>query len=69
MIEGIYEALRPGGRIFLVECRGEDPSVPIRPLHKMTQEQVKKEMDVFGLWTETLDFLPWQHKMVFTKPG
>ena len=70
MIAGIYEALRPGGRIFLVEYRGEDPSVPIRPLHKMTQEQVKKEMAVFGLeWTETLDFLPWQHMMVFTKPG
>lgn len=44
--------------------------MPIRPLHKMTQEQVKKEMAVFGLeWTETLDFLPWQHMMVFTKPG
>jgi hypothetical protein len=34
----------------------------------MTQEQVKKEMAVFGLeWSETLDFLPWQHMMVFTK--
>ncbi|MDA8601312.1 class I SAM-dependent methyltransferase [Gammaproteobacteria bacterium] len=68
MINGIYNALRPGGRIFLLEYRGEDASVPIRPLHKMTQEQVIKEMGVFGLeWTETLDFLPWQHMMVFTK--
>ncbi len=68
MINGLYEALRPGGRIFLLEYRGEDASVPIRPLHKMTQEQVKKEMAVFGLeWSETLDFLPWQHMMVFTK--
>lgn len=68
MINGINNALRPGGRIFLLEYRGEDPSVPIRPLHKMTQEQVIKEMSVFGLeWTETLDFLPWQHMMVFTK--
>ncbi|MDC1425946.1 class I SAM-dependent methyltransferase [Gammaproteobacteria bacterium] len=68
MINGIYDALRPGGRIFLLEYRGEDASVPIRPLHKMTQEQVIKEMGVFGLeWTETLDFLPWQHMMVFTK--
>lgn len=70
MINGIYQALRPGGRIFLLEYRGEDPSVPIRPLHKMTEEQVVKEMSVFGLeWTETLDFLPWQHMMVFTKRG
>lgn len=68
MIDGIYNALRPGGRIFLLEYRGEDASVPIRPLHKMTQEQVIKEMSVFGLeWTETLDFLPWQHMMIFTK--
>ena len=70
MINGIYNALRPGGRIFLLEYRGEDDSVPIRPLHKMTEEQVVKEMSVFGLkWTETLDFLPWQHMMVFTKEG
>lgn len=69
MINGIYQALRPGGRIFLLEYRGEDPSVPIRPLHKMTEEQVVREMSVFGLeWTETLDFLPWQHMMIFTKP-
>ena len=68
MIRGVYEALRPGGRIFLLEYRGEDASVPIRPLHKMTEEQVVKEMSVFGLeWTDTLDFLPWQHMMVFTK--
>jgi SAM-dependent methyltransferase len=68
MISGIYDALRPGGRIFLLEYRGEDASVPIRPLHKMTEEQVVKEMSVFGLeWTDTLDFLPWQHMMIFTK--
>ena len=70
MINGIYNALRPGGRIFLLEYRGEDDLVPIRPLHKMTEEQVVKEMSVFGLeWTETLDFLPWQHMMIFTKSG
>jgi precorrin-6B methylase 2 len=69
MIDGINNALKPGGRIFLLEYRGEDASVPIRPLHKMTEEQVVKEMSVFGLeWTDTLDFLPWQHMMIFTKP-
>jgi|TARA_B110000438_G_scaffold563_1_gene592 FkbM family methyltransferase len=69
MIDGINKALKPGGRIFLLEYRGEDASVPIRPLHKMTEEQVVKEMSVFGLeWTDTLDFLPWQHMMIFTKP-
>ena len=69
MIDGIYRALKPGGRIFLLEYRGEDASVPIRPLHKMTEVQAVKEMSVFGLeWTDTLDFLPWQHMMIFTKP-
>ena len=68
MINGLYEALKPGGRIFFLEYRGEDASVPIWPLHKMTEEQVVKEMGVFGLeWTDTLDFLPWQHMMIFTK--
>ena len=68
MIDGLYNALRPGGRIFLLEYRGEDASVPIRPLHKMTEEQVVREMSVSGLdWTDTLDFLPWQHMMIFTK--
>lgn len=68
MIDGINNALKVGGRIFLLEYRGEDASVPIRPLHKMTEEQVVKEMGVFDLeWTDTLDFLPWQHMMIFTK--
>ena len=68
MINGLYEAMKIGGRIFLLEYRGEDASVPIRPLHKMTEEQVVREMSVFGLeWTDTLDFLPWQHMMIFTK--
>ncbi|MDP2285994.1 MAG: class I SAM-dependent methyltransferase [Pseudohongiella sp.] len=70
MMQGIYDALKPGGRLFLVEYRAEDASVPIRPLHKMSVEQVVKEMSVFGLnWDDTLDFLPWQHMFVFSKPA
>lgn len=68
MLKGIYDALKPGGRIFLLEYRGEDPAVPIRPEHKMTELQAVREMSVFDLdWTDTLDFLPWQHMMIFTK--
>jgi len=68
MMRGIVDALKPGGRVILIEYRGEDASVPIRPLHKMTQEQVRREMAVFDLqWQETLDFLPWQHMMIFAK--
>lgn len=68
MMQSIFTALKPGGRLILVEYRGEDRNVPIRPLHKMTQAQVKREMDVFDLeFEETLDFLPWQHMMIFSK--
>ena len=69
MMKGIVDSLKPGGRVILIEYRGEDPSVPIRPLHKMTEEQVVREMSVFDLhWDDTLDFLPWQHMFIFSKP-
>lgn len=69
MMQGIYDALKPGGKLFLIEYRAEDDTVPIRPLHKMSEEQVVREMSVFGLnWDDTLDFLPWQHMFIFSKP-
>jgi len=43
MIAAICRRLKPGGRLVLVEFRGEDPRVPIRPLHKMTEAQIRKE--------------------------
>ncbi len=69
MMSSIFEALRPGGVVYLLEYRGENPNVPIKPLHKMTQEQAKKEMALVGFkWKETKNSLPWQHFMVFEKP-
>ena len=68
MLASIVRALRPGGRVVLVEYRAEDPTVPIKPLHKMTEEQARAEMGAAGLsWIETLDFLPRQHVMIFEK--
>lgn len=63
-------ALKPGGRIALVEYRAEDPNVPIREVHKMSEAQAKKEMAVLGLeWVSTdSKTLPWQHLMIFAKP-
>ncbi len=70
MMRGIVRSLRPGGRVFLIEYRGEDPRIPIKALHKMTQQQAIKEMQAVGLdWIETRDFLPTQHFMVFQKAG
>ncbi len=68
MMEGVAAALKPGGRVVLVEYRQENPMIPIKPLHKMTQRQVKKEMQAVGLtWSQTQEFLPEQHFMVFKK--
>jgi ubiquinone/menaquinone biosynthesis C-methylase UbiE len=68
VMEGIYQALKSGGKAVLVEYRGENPFIPIKGLHKMTQKQVKKEMQAVGLtWVETKDFLPQQHVMIFQK--
>jgi ubiquinone/menaquinone biosynthesis C-methylase UbiE len=68
MLDSMVKALKPGGRIVLLEYREEDATVPIRPLHKMSELQVVREMSVFDLnWDDTLGFLPWQHMMIFSK--
>ena len=68
MARSIERALRPGGRLFLLEYRAEDPPVPIKPLHKMSEAQAKKEMAAAGLeWAGTKHDLPWQHLMIFEK--
>lgn len=70
MTAAMAEALKPGGRIVLVEYRKEDPRVPIKEVHKMSEAQVKKELSQpeFGLeWVETHDELPRQHVVVFRK--
>ena len=67
----LAKALKPGGRIAFVEYRREDPQVPIKLVHKMTEAQVKKEaaLPEFGLkWKETIDKLPRQHIVVFERP-
>lgn len=68
MMEALVKSLKPGGKVILVEYRQENPLIPIKTLHKMTQTQVKKEMNAVGLsWLETQEFLPQQHFMVFQK--
>lgn len=70
MGRALVDALRPGGLLVLVEYRAEDPTVPIKPLHKMSEDQVRREMAVLGLeWLRTEDFLPQQHVLLFRKPG
>lgn len=68
MIQSICRAMKPGGRVVFVEYRAEDPDVPIKSLHKMTSDQVRKEMTPHPLtWEATLEALPWQHVIIFVK--
>jgi ubiquinone/menaquinone biosynthesis C-methylase UbiE len=69
-LQGLRAALKPHGRLVLVEFRGEDPEVPIKPEHKMTLDQVRREVVPQGFtFKESLEFLPWQHVIVFEKPA
>jgi ubiquinone/menaquinone biosynthesis C-methylase UbiE len=70
MLREIAKALKPGGRVVFVEYRKEDPNVPIKLVHKMTEAQVKLEagQPEFGLrWVETIGVLPRQHVIVFER--
>ncbi len=70
MLEAVYESTRPGGRLVLVEYRAEDPDVPIKALHKMTEAQVRREAEASGFrFVENLDVLPQQHLLIFERPA
>lgn len=68
VMRSLLRALKPGGRVVLVEYRGEDPAVPIKALHKMSEAQIRREMSVLPLiWERTSERLPIQHIVVFRK--
>mgnify|MGYP001391394641 CR=1 FL=1 len=69
MGKAIYNTLKPGGKLVLIEYRMEDPGIPIKKLHKMSEKQAIKELSVTGLeWVKTSEALPQQHFIVFRKP-
>ena len=69
VLASIVRALKPGGRVVFVEYRAEDPRVPIKALHKMSEAQVRREAGALALtWERTAAGLPWQHVVVFRKP-
>jgi len=69
MMSAIRKSLKPGGRVALVEYRKEDPRVPIKEVHKMSEAQAKKEMAAAGLrWVKTFDGLPRQHLILCERP-
>lgn len=70
MLQSVREALKPGGKLLLLEYRAEDPAIPIKELHKMSVEQANKELNAngFKLYKQE-DFLPIQHFLLYEKVG
>ena len=69
MKRSMLKALKPGGRVVLVEYREEDPTVMILPHHKMSEKQARLEFESAGFrWITTHDELPQQHVLIFEKP-
>ena len=68
MIASMKSALKSNGQLFLIEYRAEDPLVPIKTIHKMSEKQAVKEMEAAGFKLQkNIDNLPWQHCMIFVK--
>ena len=68
MLQAIHKALKPSGKLVLLEYRAEDPKVAIKKLHKMTAAQVKKELGANGfILHKQVDELPIQHFLMFEK--
>lgn len=68
VLNSIVRALKPGGKVVFVEYRAEDARVPIKPLHKMSEVQVRREAEAAPLvWERTVETLPWQHIVMFRK--
>ncbi|RYZ61855.1 MAG: class I SAM-dependent methyltransferase [Chitinophagaceae bacterium] len=68
MLQAVHKALRPGGRLLLLEYRAEDPAIPIKALHKLSVAQAQKELAASGFeLAENGRFLPMQHYLLFRK--
>ena len=68
MITSIKRALKPEGELFLIEYRAEDPNVPIKKIHKMSEKQAVKEINAAGFKLKrNINNLPWQNCMIFVK--
>ena len=68
MLRGMKEALKPNGRLVLLEYRAEDPKVMIRELHKMTVAQTRAEIEPEGFrFDKSIETLPMQHIIIFRR--
>jgi hypothetical protein len=69
VLGSIVEAMKPGTRVVFVGYRAEDRAVAIKPVHKMSEKQARREATAHGLkWERSIESLPVQHAIVFRKP-
>jgi ubiquinone/menaquinone biosynthesis C-methylase UbiE len=70
MLQTLYKALKPDGKVLLLEYRAEDPSIPIKELHKMSVAQANKELAASGFVPDRQQQeLPIQHFLLYRKKG
>ena len=68
VLQSVVHSVKPGGRVVFVEYRAEDPRVPIKRLHKMSEAQIRLEAEQHALeWERTANELPWQHVVIFKR--
>ncbi|MBA3697469.1 MAG: class I SAM-dependent methyltransferase [Planctomycetes bacterium] len=68
MLTAIRQSLSATGRVALVEFKAEDPRIPIKPIHKLSEAQARKEFEALGFtWERTVSTLPWQHLIFFKR--
>ncbi len=68
VMASVRRAIKPSGRLALVEYKGEDPKIPIKPEHKMTLAQIQKELEPLGFaFVRSYEDMPDQRIVVFTR--
>jgi ubiquinone/menaquinone biosynthesis C-methylase UbiE len=68
VMQKVHAAMRPGGRVALVEYRANDPKVMIKPVHTMTERQIIAELREANFrHVKTVRTLPLQHLVIFEK--
>jgi len=68
VLQALHKALKPGGKLLLLEYRAEDPGIAIKELHKMSVTQVNKELTANGFKLyQRSEFLPIQHFLLYQK--
>jgi len=68
MMSAVHQALKPNGRVVVLEYAEENDDDPVAGLYTMTLPQLRGEIESMGFHLDRiLDFLPRQHGLIFLK--